>query len=378
MGERANPASRYGSRFRRSRGKLRPFRSPSKRHFLDATAPGSCFHDSERSSTPDRQDPRPLRSHRVPGQGRDGGGVSRPGLQARARGCGQAPASGLRPGSRAPGPLPAGGPGAGVAAAPQHRLDLRAGGSRRAGVPGHGAGRGDRPLRAHSSGAGPRGRDARDRPAARRGTRGGPRAARRPPRSQAGQHQGELRGQGQDPRFRPGPGLRGRNRRGGGPGELAHHHRRPDRGWGDPGHRRLHEPGAGAGEEGGPARRHLVLRGDPVRDALGEAPVRGRDGERHPGRGVARRHRMGPAARDHVPRYAPAPGAVPGARSPAAAAGRGGGPHLPGERGHGFLDPGRVIPERHFGGGGGRRPGGSAAFPSGPPRWSLSPWPWEG
>ncbi len=28
--------------------------------------------------------------------------------------------------------------------------------------------------------------------------------------------------------------------------------------------------------------------------------------------------------------------------------------------------------------GGRTRPGGSAAFPSGPPWWSLSPWPWEG
>ena len=87
----------------------------------------------------------------------------------------------------------------------------------------------------------------------------------------------------QDPRLRAGEGApgRARERERHRPHPLAHALGGGDAGGHDPGHRQLHEPGAGARAHGRPPRRHLVVRGDPLRDAGGQARVHRRHGGRH-------------------------------------------------------------------------------------------------
>ena len=58
-----------------------------------------------------------------------------------------------------------------------------------------------------------------------------------------------------------------------------------DAGGDDPGHGRVHEPGAGAGVVGRSPRRHLVVRRHPLRADVGPARVHRRHGGRHAGQG---------------------------------------------------------------------------------------------
>ena len=104
-------------------------------------------------------------------------------------------------------PLPGRGPHPGVAEPSQHRRDLRARGVRRGGLAGARARRGRVAARPDDDR-----RCARPRPADRRGARGGARAGARPPRSEAGEHQGHGAGD------REGAGLRPRE---GDPGDEA-------------------------------------------------------------------------------------------------------------------------------------------------------------
>ena len=65
------------------------------------------------------------------------------------------------------------------------------------------------------------------------------------------------------------------------------HHARDDAGWADPRHGRLHESGAGEGQDGRQARRHLGVRCRALRDAHGAPPVRRRGHDRSAGRSRA-------------------------------------------------------------------------------------------
>ena len=229
--------------------------------------------------------PRAVRDHRVPRRWRDGRGLPRDGLAARARRRRQgAPGRGGER-RRAPRPLSPGGAAPGCSQPPERRRHLRARGGGRAAVPGARA----RPRRGPSRApeartASPR-RGAGSRRAGRRGARGCARARDRPPRPQAGERQGYARGPGEGPRLRPRQGVgrrHGLRPRGGplavpDPRALGHGRRR------HPGHRRLHVARAGAGTCGRQARRHLGLRRRPLRDADRPAPLRRRDGQRHAG-----------------------------------------------------------------------------------------------
>ena len=96
----------------------------------------------------------------------------------------------------------------------------------------------------------------------------------------------------EDPRLRPGPGAatgRGRGRR----KPLAHDHGWCNQGGRNSGDSRLHEPGAGAREDAGPAHRHLGTRLPPVRDARGTAGVPRGDDLGHAGGSVCVRSRIG-------------------------------------------------------------------------------------
>ena len=125
---------------------------------------------------------------------------------------------------------------------------------------------------------------ARDRPADRGGARGGARGRPRPPRPEAGQHQGHAQRKSQGPRPRPRQGhgnavLRRAL-------ELPDAGRRRDAPGRDPGHPRVHEPRAGPRKARGQEDRHLGLRMRSLRDALRMSAFRRRNG--------VRRHRGGP------------------------------------------------------------------------------------
>ena len=149
------------------------------------------------------------------------------------------------------------------------------------------------------------------------------RARRRAPRPQARQRQDDCRRRREDPRFRPGQGLRRDPASGSGSDlalVLAHAVAEHERGGSHPRHRGLHEPGAGARPAGRQACGHLVLRRRAVRDADGRAAVHRRDRDRRAGGRRAPGDLLGrPAARNS--RGAPAAGAAlprTGCRSPAA------------------------------------------------------------
>ena len=154
---------------------------------------------------------------------------------------------------------------------------LRLGVARRR-EPAH-ASRGDGPPDAQ----GPRLCDP-DRPRPRRRARQGD----RPPRPEARERLRHPGRAGQDPRLRPGQAhpLRGFAGLEPGPhaftGQRGHDARDPD------GHGGLHVSRAGAPAARGLPLRHLLLRGDPLRDALGAAGLPGRDADRHDARDLAR------------------------------------------------------------------------------------------
>ena len=160
------------------------------------------------------------------------------------------------------------------------------------------------------------------RAADRRSPRGGPRARDHPPRSEAGERQGDARGEREAPRLRSRQGARGRAGLVGRdrPQPVADARRHGNPGGHDPRHGRLHEPGAGARAEGRPPLGRLVLRRRALRAADGQAGLRGRHRLGRP--------RLGPEGRPGVERAAgraagrgrAARAALPGARPEAAPA----------------------------------------------------------
>ncbi len=111
-----------------------------------------------------------------------------------------------------------------------------------------------------------------DRAADCRGARGRARAGDHPPRPQARQHQGARRRRREGARLRArqsaGAWVRDRRRRIGEPGELADHHLAGDDvARDDPRHCGLHVAGAGQGQAGRQAHRHLGVRLRALRDA---------------------------------------------------------------------------------------------------------------
>ena len=139
---------------------------------------------------------------------------------------------------------------------------------------------GEDARRAHRAGRDSARRGAADREADRRGARSGARAGHHPSRSEAGEHQGARRRHGEGAGLRPGEGAGagGRRDRQRALVDVADDHvaRAMTQAGHDPRHRRLHEPRAGARQDGRQARRHLGVRLRAVRDAHRHAPVRRR------------------------------------------------------------------------------------------------------
>ncbi len=253
-------------------------------------------------------------------RGRHGRGLARHRHEAEARGRDQGAARGLHRGQGPSGPLRARGADPRFAEPSEHRLDSRPRRRRWRPRPGHGARRRRRPVGPHGVRTDARRRGAKDRAPDRRGARGGPREGNRPPRPQAPERQGHARGESEGPRLRPRQGdgpigdrrLRGRPRPLADDGRLPHAHRNARHADGrDPRHRGLHGTGAGTGQAGRPAGRHLGVRRSPLRDAHGATPLRGGDRQRHARRGAPAGGRLEPAAegpRSHGPA---APRAVP-------------------------------------------------------------------
>ena len=149
-----------------------------------------------------------------------------------------------------------------------------------------------------------------DCPSDRRRARGRARAAHRPSRSEARQHQGPRRRHGEGARLRSrqsdGPG---RSHRDGGRDAVADADGARDADGRRRRHRRLHGAGAGARQDGRSARRHLGLRRRPLRDAHRAAAVWRRGHHRSP------RARARAGSRLDAPSGFTAAGAAPPARA---------------------------------------------------------------
>ena len=254
------------------------------------------------SHEPDRRDSSwALRSSRSARGGGNGRGLSGSRREVEARGRGEGAAALLLERSGEAAPLRAGGPGGGRLEPSQHPGHLRhrhggGGAVHRLGAAGR-----RNAARAPLGRSAPGAQGDRLRPADRSWTRGGAREGDRAPRPEAREplrHAGRAR---QDPRLRSGilaAARRGR-KRASGRGRPSRGNNQSDgnsngvwnRAGRRPGDAGLHVARAGAGPGRRCSIRHLRVRRDPLRDALGKAGlprrVRRRHDERDPDEGAA-------------------------------------------------------------------------------------------